>query len=114
MRELVANAGLEVAVLKRVRVGGYRLPRDLGYGQVRDVPPTFHSTRLLTMSTFCYVYIKHNAVPIQGGLRSQLMTQTCNVFCDACHDVGCQSGCSGLNSTCAFGSPVTLVSYHAW
>ena len=36
MRELAAKAGLEVAVLKRVRVGGYRLPRDLGYGQARD------------------------------------------------------------------------------
>ena len=50
MRELVAKAGLEVAVLKRVRVGGYRLPRDLGYGQARDVLPAFHLTRLLAMS----------------------------------------------------------------
>lgn len=35
VRELVAAAGLDVAALKRVRVGGYRLPRELGIGQVR-------------------------------------------------------------------------------
>lgn len=35
MRELVAAAGLDVAALKRVRVGGYRLPRELGIGQAR-------------------------------------------------------------------------------
>ena len=35
VRELVAAAGLDVAALKRVRVGGYRLPRELGIGQAR-------------------------------------------------------------------------------
>ncbi|XP_055962252.1 putative ribosomal large subunit pseudouridine synthase SVR1, chloroplastic isoform X2 [Mercurialis annua] len=30
VRELVKNAGLEVYALKRVRIGGYRLPSDLG------------------------------------------------------------------------------------
>ncbi|EEF46008.1 ribosomal large subunit pseudouridine synthase B, putative [Ricinus communis] len=30
VRELVKNAGLEVHSLKRVRIGGYRLPSDLG------------------------------------------------------------------------------------
>ncbi|KAK9846553.1 hypothetical protein WJX81_006483 [Elliptochloris bilobata] len=39
VRELVAAAGLDVASLKRVRVGGYRLPRDLGVGQVRELKP---------------------------------------------------------------------------
>lgn len=33
VRTLVANAGLDVVALKRVRIGGYRLPRDLGIGQ---------------------------------------------------------------------------------
>uniref|UniRef100_A0A2C9VY59 RNA-binding S4 domain-containing protein n=2 Tax=Manihot esculenta TaxID=3983 RepID=A0A2C9VY59_MANES len=33
VRELVKNAGLEVYSLKRVRVGGYRLPSDLGIGK---------------------------------------------------------------------------------
>ena len=39
MRELVAAAGLDVAALKRVRVGGYRLPRELGIGQARALRP---------------------------------------------------------------------------
>ncbi|CAD5324751.1 unnamed protein product [Arabidopsis thaliana] len=30
VRELVKNAGLEVDSLKRVRIGGFRLPSDLG------------------------------------------------------------------------------------
>ena len=33
VRTLVANAGLIVEALKRVRIGGYRLPRSLGIGQ---------------------------------------------------------------------------------
>ncbi|KAF4368085.1 hypothetical protein F8388_002696 [Cannabis sativa] len=32
VRELVKNAGLEIHALKRVRIGGYRLPTDLGLG----------------------------------------------------------------------------------
>ena len=35
VRELVAAAGLDVVALKRVRVGGYRLPRELGIGRAR-------------------------------------------------------------------------------
>jgi len=35
VRELAAGAGLEVTALKRMRVGGFRLPRDMGLGQVR-------------------------------------------------------------------------------
>jgi 16S rRNA U516 pseudouridylate synthase RsuA-like enzyme len=34
VRELAAGAGLEVTALKRMRVGGFRLPRDMGLGQV--------------------------------------------------------------------------------
>ena len=41
VRELVAAAGLDVAALKRVRVGGYRLPRELGIGQARARCPEF-------------------------------------------------------------------------
>uniref|UniRef100_A0A1J3J1G9 Ribosomal large subunit pseudouridine synthase B n=1 Tax=Noccaea caerulescens TaxID=107243 RepID=A0A1J3J1G9_NOCCA len=33
VRELVKNAGLEVYSLKRVRIGGFRLPSDLGLGK---------------------------------------------------------------------------------
>lgn len=33
VRTLIANAGLIVEALKRVRIGGYRLPRSLGLGQ---------------------------------------------------------------------------------
>ncbi len=33
VRLLAAGAGLEVLALKRVRVGGYRLPRSLGLGE---------------------------------------------------------------------------------
>ncbi|GMN51001.1 hypothetical protein TIFTF001_020166 [Ficus carica] len=33
VRELVKNAGLEIYSLKRVRIGGYRLPSDLGLGK---------------------------------------------------------------------------------
>lgn len=32
VRVLVANAGMELTSLKRVRVGGFRLPKDLGFG----------------------------------------------------------------------------------
>lgn len=43
MRLLVANAGLQVEALKRVRIGGYRLPRELGIGQ--HVPLRAHELR---------------------------------------------------------------------
>ena len=33
MRSIISNAGLEVIGLKRVRIGGYRMPRSLGFGQ---------------------------------------------------------------------------------
>ena len=39
VRTLVANAGLEVQALKRVRIGGYRLPRELGLGQHVQLKP---------------------------------------------------------------------------
>jgi len=39
VRKLVAAAGADVAALKRVRVGGYRLPGDLGIGGVRELKP---------------------------------------------------------------------------
>lgn len=37
VRKLVSNAGLDVMGLKRVRIGGYLLPKDLGLGQVREL-----------------------------------------------------------------------------
>lgn len=39
VRTLVAAAGLEVVTLKRVRIGGYRLPRELGLGQIVSLKP---------------------------------------------------------------------------
>ncbi|GAB4814296.1 hypothetical protein N2152v2_001342 [Parachlorella kessleri] len=39
VRTLVSHAGLEVRTLRRVRVGGYRLPRDLAFGQFRELRP---------------------------------------------------------------------------
>ncbi|XP_071930284.1 putative ribosomal large subunit pseudouridine synthase SVR1, chloroplastic isoform X2 [Coffea arabica] len=33
VRELVKNAGLEIHALKRIRIGGFRLPSDLGIGK---------------------------------------------------------------------------------
>lgn len=39
VRTLVANAGLTVEALKRVRIGGYRLPRSLGIGQHMALKP---------------------------------------------------------------------------
>ncbi|XP_044509310.1 putative ribosomal large subunit pseudouridine synthase SVR1, chloroplastic [Mangifera indica] len=33
VRELVKNAGLEIYSLKRVRIGGFRIPSDLGFGK---------------------------------------------------------------------------------
>ncbi len=33
VRTIIGNAGLEVVGLKRVRIGGYRMPRSLGFGQ---------------------------------------------------------------------------------
>ncbi|TKY51627.1 Ribosomal large subunit pseudouridine synthase B [Spatholobus suberectus] len=40
VRELVKNAGLEIHSLKRVRVGGFRLPPDLGLGKYIELNPT--------------------------------------------------------------------------
>jgi pseudouridine synthase len=40
VRKLCEAAGLgDVRVLRRVRVGGYRIPRDLGFGEVREMKP---------------------------------------------------------------------------
>ena len=39
VRELVANVGLEVTFLKRVRIGGFRLPKDLSLGGMRPLKP---------------------------------------------------------------------------
>jgi len=39
VRTLVAAAGLDVVALKRVRIGGYRLPRELGLGQIAALKP---------------------------------------------------------------------------
>jgi len=43
VRRLAENAGLDVTGLKRVRVGGYRLPNDLGIGEFREMKP--HSVK---------------------------------------------------------------------
>lgn len=40
VRVLVASAGLEVKAIKRVRVGGFRLPRDLAQGKYRALKPS--------------------------------------------------------------------------
>lgn len=37
VRELVKNAGLQLYSLKRVRIGGFRLPSDLGLGKYVDL-----------------------------------------------------------------------------
>ncbi|CAN0825750.1 Putative ribosomal large subunit pseudouridine synthase SVR1, chloroplastic [Linum grandiflorum] len=39
VRELVKNAGLQVYALKRIRIGGYRLPTDLGIGKFVELRP---------------------------------------------------------------------------
>lgn len=39
VRTLVDHAGLEVRTLRRVRVGGYRLPREMAFGQFRELRP---------------------------------------------------------------------------
>ena len=39
VRSLSENAGLEVESLKRVRIGGYRIPNDLGIGEFRELRP---------------------------------------------------------------------------
>lgn len=46
VRTLVAAAGLEVMTLKRVRIGGYRLPRELGLGQIVSLKP--HEVRRIS------------------------------------------------------------------
>ncbi|KEH43485.1 putative 23S rRNA pseudouridine(2605) synthase [Medicago truncatula] len=40
VRELVKSAGLEIHSLKRVRIGGFRLPPDLGIGKYIELNPT--------------------------------------------------------------------------
>ena len=39
MRNLVEHAGLDVRTLRRVRIGGYRLPRGLAFGQYVELAP---------------------------------------------------------------------------
>lgn len=39
VRNLVENAGFEVKTLRRVRIGGYRLPRDLPFGRFVELRP---------------------------------------------------------------------------
>ncbi len=39
VRTLVENVGMEVRVLRRVRIGGYRMPRDMGFGAFRELKP---------------------------------------------------------------------------
>lgn len=39
VRNLVEHAGLEVRTLRRVRIGGYRLPRDLAFGRFVELKP---------------------------------------------------------------------------
>ncbi|CAG9461812.1 unnamed protein product [Pedinophyceae sp. YPF-701] len=46
VRTLVAYAGLEVRGLKRIRVGGFKLPADLGLGGYRQLRP--HEVRRVT------------------------------------------------------------------
>lgn len=39
VRNLIEHAGLEVKTLRRVRIGGYRLPSDLPFGQFKELKP---------------------------------------------------------------------------
>jgi 16S rRNA U516 pseudouridylate synthase RsuA-like enzyme len=39
VRNIVEAAGMEVKVLRRIRVGGYRIPRDLGFGKFVELKP---------------------------------------------------------------------------
>lgn len=39
VRVLMENAGMTVNGLKRVRIGGFRLPRDLSIGEFRELKP---------------------------------------------------------------------------
>ena len=39
VRNLVEAAGLEVKTLRRVRIGGYRLPRGTAFGQFVELRP---------------------------------------------------------------------------
>lgn len=39
VRRIVDAAGMEVKVLRRVRIGGYRLPRNLAFGQYVELRP---------------------------------------------------------------------------
>ncbi|XVF23537.1 hypothetical protein REPUB_Repub13aG0047100 [Reevesia pubescens] len=40
VRELLKNAGLEIHSLKRIRIGGFRLPADLGLGKHVELKPS--------------------------------------------------------------------------
>ena len=39
VRNIVEAAGMEVKVLRRIRVGGYRIPRDLAFGRYVELKP---------------------------------------------------------------------------
>lgn len=39
VRNIVEQAGLDVKVLRRIRVGGYRIPRDLAFGKYVELRP---------------------------------------------------------------------------
>lgn len=39
VRNLCEAAGLQVKTLRRVRIGGFRLPRDLAFGQFVELRP---------------------------------------------------------------------------
>jgi 16S rRNA U516 pseudouridylate synthase RsuA-like enzyme len=39
VRNIVEAAGMDVKVLRRIRVGGYRIPRDLAFGRYVELKP---------------------------------------------------------------------------
>jgi len=46
VRSLVESTGLRVNSVKRVRIGGYRMPRELGFGNILELKP--HEVRRIT------------------------------------------------------------------
>lgn len=46
VRKLCEAASMEVRVLRRVRIGGYRIPRDLPFGEFKELRP--HEVRRIT------------------------------------------------------------------
>lgn len=46
VRTLIEGTGLRVNGMKRVRVGGYRMPRGLGFGSIQELKP--HEVRRVT------------------------------------------------------------------